>query len=48
MRIEVDGKIVEYDSEIKLSEIAKNVYGENHGKLLAGGNGKLKEWWKKV
>lgn len=48
MRIEVDGKIVEYDSEIKLSEIAKNVYGENHGKLLAGVNGKLKELWKKV
>lgn len=48
MRIEVEKKILEYDSGIKLSEIAKNVYGENHGKLLAKVNGKLKELWKKV
>ena len=34
MRIEVEEKVLEYDSGIKLSEIAKNVYGENHGKLL--------------
>ena len=48
MRIEVEEKVLEYDSGIKLSEIAKNVYGENHGKLLAKVNGKLKELWKKV
>ena len=48
MRIEVEEKVLEYDSGIKLSEIAKNVYGENHGKLPAKVNGKLKELWKKV
>lgn len=48
MRIEVDGRILEYDRDIKLSEIAADVYGENHGKLLAKVNGKLKELWKKV
>ena len=48
MRIEVDGRILEYDREIKLSEVAVDVYGENHGKLLAKVNGKLKELWKKV
>ena len=48
MRIEVEEKVLEYDSGIKLSEIAKSVYGENHGKLLAKVNGKLKELWKKV
>ena len=48
MRIEVDGRIFEYDREIKLSEVAVDVYGENHGKLLAKVNGKLKELWKKV
>ena len=48
MRIEVDGRILEYDRDIKLSEVAVDVYGENHGKLLAKVNGKLKELWKKV
>lgn len=48
MRIEVDGRILEYDRDVKLSEVAVDVYGENHGKLLAKVNGKLKELWKKV
>ena len=48
MRIEVEGKILEYEDRIKLSEIAKDIYGKNHGKLLAKVNGKLKELWKKV
>ena len=48
MRIKVDGKLLEYDGEIKLSEVADEVYGKNHGKLLAKVNGKLNELWKKV
>lgn len=48
MKIEADGKLLEYDGEAKLSDIAKRIYGENHGKLLAKVNGKLKELWKNV
>lgn len=48
MRIEVDGKKFDYQNGVRLSEIAKDIYGNNHGRLLAKVNGKLKELWKKV
>lgn len=48
MKIDVDGKILQYDNGIKLSEIADSIYGANHGKILAKVNGKLKELWKRV
>ena len=48
MKIKVDEKILEYENVVKISEIAEEVYGKNHGKLLAKVNGKLKELWKKV
>lgn len=48
MTIEIDGKIIECEKEITLSDIATQLYGENHGKLLAKVNGKLKELWKRV
>ena len=48
MVIKVDGKSLEYENAVKLSDIAKDVYGDDNGKLLAKVNGKLKELWKKV
>ena len=48
MVIKVDGKSLEYENAAKLSDIAKDVYGDDNGKLLAKVNGKLKELWKKV
>ena len=48
MVIKVDGKSLEYENAVKLSDIAKDVYGDGNGKLLAKVNGKLKELWKKV
>lgn len=48
MVIKVDGKSLEYENAAKLSDIAKDVYGDGNGKLLAKVNGKLKELWKKV
>lgn len=48
MVIKVDGKSLEYENAVKLSDIAKDVYGDYNGKLLAKVNGKLKELWKKV
>ena len=48
MKIKAEDKIMEYPIGVKLSEIAVSLYGENHGKLLAKVNGKLKELWKKV
>ena len=48
MVIKVDGKSLEYENAAKLSDIAKDVYGDYNGKLLAKVNGKLKELWKKV
>lgn len=48
MVIKADGKSLEYENAVKLSDIAKDVYGDDNGKLLAKVNGKLKELWKKV
>lgn len=48
MVIKVDGKSLEYENAVKLSDIANDVYGDDNGKLLAKVNGKLKELWKKV
>ena len=48
MVVKVDGKSYEYENEVKLSDIAADIYGKSHGKLLAKVNGKLKELWKKV
>lgn len=48
MVIKVDGKSLEYENVVKLSDIANDVYGDDNGKLLAKVNGKLKELWKKV
>ena len=48
MRVEIDGKVFDYNNEVKLSDIAEDLYGKNNGKLLAKVNGKLKELWKRV
>lgn len=48
MKITVDGNVLEYDSDVKLSKIARDVYGTSRDKILAMVNGKLKELWKVV
>ena len=40
MVVRVDGKSYEYGNAVKLSDIASDIYGKNHGQLLAKVNGK--------
>ncbi len=48
MIITVEGKKKEYNGDVRLSTIADELYGTNHGKILAKVNGRLKELWRSV
>ena len=48
MKITADGKKFEFDSPVRLSELAEKIYGKDNGILIAKVNGKLKEIFKSV
>lgn len=46
MKLVVEGREIDFQRSMKLDEVAREIYGFDHDKLLAKVNGKPKELWK--